>query len=174
MKQNGNRAAALAAQFKKQAKAITSQTVEVKLPVPEIAPDFVFEFIGRRVDIMTMLYSGVLPESLARALLEKRRAVDLSNIEDSAIEMAEEMSADEQLAILDFQRKIACEVCVAPKLVFREPASAEEIDLRDWEHAGKLIVALFNYAMRLSPDVPVATTDGGAEPLKAVESFRPE
>lgn len=170
MKQNGNRAAALAAQFKKQAKAITSQTVEVKLPIPEIAPDFVFEFVGRRVDIMTMLYSGVLPESLARALLETRR----TNVEDSAIEIAEEMSADEQLAILDFQRRIACEVCVAPKLVFREPASAEEIDLRDWEHAGKLIVALFNYAMKLSPDVPVATTDGGAEPLKAVESFRPE
>lgn len=172
MKQNGNRAAALAAQFKKQAKAITSQTVEVKLPVPEIAPDFVFEFIGRRVDIMSMLYSGVLPESLARTLLEKRRAAGLSD--DSAVEIAEEMSAEEQLAILDFQRKIACEVCVAPKLVFRDTVSAEEIDLRDWEHAGKLIVALFNYAMKLSPDVPVATTDGGAEPLKAVESFRPE
>lgn len=121
---------------------------------------------------MSMLYSGVLPESLARALLEKRRAVGLSD--DSAVEIAEGMSAEEQLAILDFQRKIACEVCVAPKLVFRDAANAEEIDLREWEHAGKLIVALFNYAMRLSPDVPVATTDGGAEPLKAVESFRSE
>lgn len=172
MKQNGNRAAALAAQFKKQTKAIATQTIEVKLPIPEIAPDFVFEFIGRRVDIMSMLYSGVLPESLARTLLEKRQAAGLSD--DNAVEIAEGMSANEQLAILDFQRKIACEVCVAPKLVFREAASAEEIDLREWEHAGKLIVALFNYAMQLSPDVPVATTDGGAEPLKAVQSFRPE
>lgn len=172
MKQNGNRAAALAAQFKKQTKAIATQTIEVKLPIPEIASDFVFEFIGRRVDIMSMLYSGVLPESLARTLLEKRQAAGLSD--DNAVEIAEGMSANEQLAILDFQRKIACEVCVAPKLVFREAASAEEIDLREWEHAGKLIVALFNYAMQLSPDVPVATTDGGAEPLKAVQSFRPE
>lgn len=174
MKQNGNRAAALAAQFKKQTKAIATQTIEVKLSIPEIAPDFVFEFVARRVDIMSMLYSGVLPESLARTLLEKRQAAGLANIDESAVEIAEGMSANEQLAILDFQRKIACEVCVAPKLVFREAASAEEIDLREWEHAGKLIVALFNYAMQLSPDVPVATTDGGAEPLKAVQSFRPE
>lgn len=171
-KMNGSksRAAELAAQFKQQTEKAFEQNwrKEVKLPIPSIAPDFVFEFIAQRVDITSLLYNGQLPENFAKQILANRKEATRDEI---AQEFLDEASAEEKKASLDFQVKIAQEVCFAPKLVLREPQSDEEIDLRTLPFSGNLIIALFNYAMGLSPDVPVATTDGGQTSLKAVETF---
>jgi hypothetical protein len=165
-----SRAAALAAQFKDNANRALKETWtrEVKLPIPSIAPDFVFEFVAQRVDITSLLYNGQLPETFAKQLLEARSDGSREQVEREFIDNA---TAEEKKASLDFQIKIAQEVCREPKLVFHDPTSDEEIDLRTLPFSGNLIIALFNYAMGLSPDVPVET-EGGAQPLKAVESFR--
>ena len=149
-----------AAQFKKRIAAVAPPTTIVHLPIPSIAPDFVFEFEARRVSIESMLYSGALPEKLALTLIGHQ--------ETSA---PAELSGAEQLQILEFQRRIACEVCVSPRLVFRDATSDDEVDLRDVPYSGNIIVALFQYAMNLSPDVPVATQSGETT-VDAVERFR--
>lgn len=161
-----DKATALAAQFKAQAeKAMTEQwTREVSLPVPSIAPDFVFTFIARRVDATSMLYAGELPEHFTRLILG-----DADDVAEGA--EPRKVSADEKRAALEFQIKIAQEVCMAPRLVFADPKDETEVDLRKLPFSGNLILALFNYAMNLSPDVPVATTEGGSTSLAAVETF---
>jgi hypothetical protein len=171
-KANGsrNRAAQLAAQFKQQTEKAFEQNwrKEVSMPIPTIAPGFVFTFIAQRVDITSLLYNGQLPETFAKQILANRRE---ASREEIAEDFLNEASAEEKKASLDFQVKIAQEVCYAPKLVFHDPENEEEIDLRKLPFSGNLIIALFNYAMGLSPDVPVATTDGGQTSLKAVETF---
>lgn len=172
MKTNGSKskAALLAAQFREQTEKAFEQNwrKEVSLPIPAIAPDFVFTFIAQRVDITSLLYNGQLPETFAKQILASRKE---ATREDLAEEFLDEASAEEKQASLDFQVRIAQEVCFAPKLVFRDPESEEEIDLRTLPFSGNLIIALFNYAMGLSPDVPVATLDGGETTVKAVETF---
>lgn len=168
MPNNGTRAAALAAQFRRNLSQVAPKTATVRLPIPDIAPDFVFEFVAKRVDIESMLYAGMLPERLALTLMAQRDEAG-----GDAEATAARMTAQEQLAMLDFQRRIACEVCVEPRLVFRAPENDGEIDLREIPYAGNLIVALFTYAMNLSPDVPVATATGETT-VEAVESFRDE
>lgn len=165
-----NRAAQLAAQFKAQSqKALEEKwTKEVSLPIPSIAPDFVFTFIAQRVDLASLLYAGQLPEAFARQILSDRRQ---RTDEEAAEDFLNESSAEEKKAALEFQTMIAREVCKAPKLVFRDPQNDEEIDLRALPFSGNLIIALFNYAMNLSPDVPVGLTDGGQTTVKAVETF---
>lgn len=160
------KAAALAAQFRTQTdKAIAEQwTREVSLPIPSIAPDFVFQFVARRIDATSMLYAGELPEHFTRLILG-----DADDVGDAA--EPRRVSAEEKRAALEFQVKIAQEVCMAPKLVFGDPKDETEIDLRQLPFSGNLILALFNYAMNLSPDVPVKTTEGGSTSLAAVETF---
>lgn len=164
------RAAALAAQFRSQSQKVLAEnwTKEVALPVPSVAPDFVFTFIAQRVDLTSLLYGGQLPETFAKQILANRRE---QTQEEVAEEFLDDSTAEQKQAALDFQVKIAQEVCLAPKLVFREPQSDEEIDLRSLPFSGNLIIALFNYAMGLSPDVPVALTNGGETTVKAVETF---
>lgn len=167
---SGTRAATLAAQFKRNLAKVQPRTAIVQLPIPDIAPDFVFEFVAKRVDIESMLYSGMLPERLAVTLMSQRDDGPATDAET----IAARMTPQEQVQMLDFQRRIACEVCVEPRLVFREPEHEGEIDLREVPYAGNLIVALFQYAMALSPDVPVATAGGWETTVEAVSSFRDE
>lgn len=156
------RAAELAAQFRANAARVEFLTAEVELSIPSIAPDFKFKFVARRIDILTLLHGGVLPEALAQQLLESR--------ERGGEEFAETLTGEETLQLLRFQQHVARQVCVAPKLVFH-PAGEGEIDLREVPFAGELITALFKYAMALSPDVPVATTEGETD-VQAVANFR--
>lgn len=155
------RAAELAAQFRANAARVEFPTAEVELSIPSIAPDFKFKFVARRIDILTLLHGGVLPEALAQQLLESRERGE---------EFAETLTGEETLQLLRFQQHVARQVCVAPKLVFH-PAGEGEIDLREVPFAGELITALFKYAMALSPDVPVPTTEGETD-LRAVANFR--
>jgi hypothetical protein len=171
------RGAALAAQFRAQAQKTVEQvyTAEVRLPIPEIAPGFVFEFIGQRVDINSMLVAGELPEAFARKILAGRvedQEIDKEEAMQRAIHEASLMSVDEKNANLEFQRKIAIKACVSPRLVMQEPTDDEEVDLRALPFAGNLITALFSWAMNgLSPEVPVATVGGEATTVQAVENF---
>lgn len=169
------RAAALAAQFKSQAAKIEeTATAEVRLPIPSVASDFVFEFIGRRIDLNSLLIAGQLPEAYARKLLGAKlddMPADKEAQLQRAIEEANQMTADERKANLDFQRDVALKVCVAPRLVFREAQGDDEIDLREIPWSGDLIAALFQWAMSLSPEVPVAQTDGEETTVAAVETF---
>lgn len=172
------RAAALAAQFKAQAeKYQEAATAEVSLPIPSIAPDFVFHFVGRRVDMNSLLIAGELPESMARKILDAKRE-DLSADKEEqlqrALDEAAQLTLEEKQANIEFQKRIALKVCLEPKLVFHEPKDETEIDLRDVPYAGELIVALFSWAMELSPGVPVATTEGKETTVDAVENFSPQ
>lgn len=165
------RAAALAAQFKQQSqKALAEQwTAEVNLPIPSIAPDFVFTFVAQRIDITSLLYAGELPEAFTKIVFGDRK--EKKSREELAEEFLDENSAEEKKASLQFQIEIAQQVCREPKLVFADPQDDTEVDLRKLPFSGNLIIALFNYAMGLSPDVPVKTLDGGATTLRAVEKF---
>lgn len=170
MKRNGSRGSALAAQFRNQAKAV-QQTATVKLPIPSIAPDFVFEFVARRINLYSLLFAGKLPESLSAALLGAKDPETAERVAENATETAQAMTLPEQLEMLEFQWRIAQEVCVEPRLVMSDSKSEEEIDLRQVDFAGQLIIALYNYAMNLSREVPVATADGQATTVGAVETF---
>lgn len=216
-----SRGAAMAAQFKANASKVVSENWErpARIHIPTIAPDFYFEFIARRIDITSLLYSGELPESFSNQVLRANVAPgDRAAAEERAAEMQEQMTPEDRKASLDFQVKLAKQVCVAPRLMFvaaeraelekktnevkaiflksaeddpirndlmieiaeisRQRAIFEQLagsddtlDLTDIPFSGDLIIALFNYAMGLSPDVPVRTTDGGVTDLKAVETF---
>lgn len=166
-KQNGSRAKELAAQFKQGARKAVDETwtKQVRLPIPSIAPDFVFEFVAKRVDLATMMYAGQLPDFFSRQILLRRQ-----DASDVAAELQEE-SLEEKKASLDLMVKLALAVCAEPKLVLRDPVDDSEVDLREWPFSGNIIEALFRYAMGLSPDVPVEMTDGGETTVKAVETF---
>lgn len=170
--------AAMAAQFKAQAaKVIEATSVDVRLPIPAIAPDFVFEFVGRRIDFNSMLMAGELPESFARQILEAKRQ-ELPPDKDAALEKAMEkamaLSVEEKQENIEFQKTVAQRVCLSPRLVFREAVDDDEIDLRGVPFSGDLIIALFEWAMDLSPEVPVKLVDGEETTVKAVENFSPE
>lgn len=168
----GSRGAALAANFRAAAAAIVVPTQIVRLPIPEIEEGFIFEFEARRIDINSLLMSGALPEAMARTILEIRTPEAAERIVDEARQEAERMTVEEQLQLIEFQKRIAVEVCHEPKLVYRPVCAANEIDLREVSFADKLIRALYAYAMGLSPAVPVATVDGGETTVAAVEEFR--
>lgn len=166
-----SRAANLAAQFRTQATAVVEKDWRalVDLPIPTIAKDFVFRFVAQRVDFTSMLYGGLLPESFARSILDRReRAQNNKDFEDDFEKNAD---YEEKKGALEFQLKIAQLVCCEPKLVMRPAENEEEYDISDLPFSGDLIVALFNYAMGASPGVPVETTKGETT-LKAVETFR--
>lgn len=171
MKRQLRKGGSLASQLMAQAAAHQSETAFVRLPIPDITPDFVFEFQARRVNIQSMLVAGVLPESLARMILEIRTPDAMAKIEEDAGLEAETMSAEDQFKVLEFQRRIAFEVCADPVLVLHEPAAKNEVDLRTIPFADKLVRALYSYAMGLSVGVPVATTEGGETTVEAVETF---
>lgn len=173
-KKSNSRGAALASQLRAQVAKAKPQTASVRLAIPEIAPDFVFEFEAKRIPIQSWLMSGFLPESMARMILSVRTPEAFERIEDDAAAAVDEMSVDEQIALIEFQKKVATEVCVSPKLVYRDATAEDEIDLRDpafADIADKLIKALYAYAMGLSPAVPVATTTGEDTTVEAVETF---
>ncbi len=168
----GSRGAALAANFRAAAAAVLVPTQFVRLPIPEIEAGFVFEFEARRIDINSLLMSGALPENMARTILEIRTPEAAERIVEEARKEAEKMTVEEQLSLIEFQKRIACEVCHEPKLVYRAVRAANEIDLREVPFADKLVRALYAYGMGLSPAVPVATVDGGETTVAAVEEFR--
>ena len=167
-----SRGAALAAQLRTQVAGLTVATQLVRLPIPEIEEGFVFEFEAKRIDINSLLMSGALPESMARTILEIRTPEAAERVADEARTAAEKMTVEEQLQLIEFQKRIAIEVCYEPKLVYRPVIAANEIDLREVPFADKLIRALYAYGMGLSPAVPVARTDGGETTVQAVEEFR--
>lgn len=213
----------MAAQFRSNAVKVTEEVWErpARIHIPAIAPDFFFEFIARRIDITSLLYSGELPESFSNQVLARSNK-QLSEDEKARLEAeyAENQTAEDKAASIAFQVKLAKQVCAAPRLMFVEAERAELIrehaavirhldkatevgdsegiasasfeltevlnirkrferlaaeegtlDLSDVPFSGDLIIALFNYAMGLSPDVPVPTTDGGETTIKAVETF---
>ena len=168
----GSRGAALAALLRGQVQAYEPPTATVRLPIPEISEEFIFEFEAQRIDIHSLLMSGVLPESLARTILEIRSPEAMDRALGEARREVERMTVQQQLDLVEFQRRIALEVCRAPRLVYRPVCAADEIDLREVPFADKLIRALYAYAMGLSPAVPVPTIDGGETTVTAVEEFR--
>jgi hypothetical protein len=172
MKKYSSRGYALATQFRQQLAKVKPQTAIIKLAIPEIAVDFVFEFEAQRPNVQSMLVAGVLPESLARTILEINSPDAAAKVAEDAAEEVDRMSVEEQIRLFEFQRKIAIETCVNPKLVFRDVIDPNEIDLRTVPFADKLISALYRYGMTgLAPGVPVATMDGGETTVAAVETF---
>lgn len=167
------RGASLAAKLRSQVDKVTEAKwrAAVRLPIPAIGPDFVFEFVAQRIDFTSMLYAGLLPDAFARAILGSRERAQSE--QDVADEFMNNASHEEKLGSLEWQLKIAQEVCFEPRLVMRDVQSDSEFDLRTMPFSGDLIIALFNYAMGLSPEIPVQT-EGGQTTLHDVETFRSE
>jgi len=176
--QNGNGGVSLASRFKQKVSAVSKP---LALPVPGIPGDkgFTFECILRRVSVVTMLSEGgELPEGLANKVMGLRPTKAMADAQAQASAMIQqEMTIADLKAIEAFQEKVAIETCVEPKLASGkapEDADPDTIYLDDLPFKPQLITALYNYATALSPDVPVATLDGGETTLTAVESFRPQ
>jgi hypothetical protein len=144
------------------------------LPIPSIAPDFKFRFIARRLELLDLLYNGTLPEAMAAELLASndQGQEKLAEMLTLADEQRQKLSGAEQAKLLAFQKQAAVAVCVAPKLVDGPARNPGEVSLPALPGAGKLIVALFGYAMSLSPGVPVKLTNGKETTLDGVRSFR--
>lgn len=171
-----NRGADLAAQFRKQT-AVARK--EVDLPIPGIpgSPDFRFRCILRRIDVLTLIRHSVLPDRMKRTILglkSEEQVADLQTAADAAArERVAEMTIDDLEAIRAFQREVAQKTCLAPKIVYEDSDDAAAINLspEECEFGHQIVEALYNYAMGLSPDVPVATMDGGETTVAAVEEF---
>ncbi len=179
MSMNGNRAKELAAQFKSKAQAARKA---IELPVPLATdPDFVFPCVLRRLDVVVFVTApnAGLPEHFANTLLGLKpgRAEELKEkAADIAQEETERMSLDDLRSITLFQRRVAQETCLEPRIVFEASDDEGAIDLSapEFAHcADEIVTALYNYGMRLSPDVPV-NVGGNEVSLKSVESFREE
>lgn len=141
-------------------------TAEVSLPVPELGDDFIFQFKARRVDLSQMVLSGMIPESIAKPLLE---AANNGGGKIDPERMWAKLSAGEQLRVLAFQREMAVAVCAEPRLVESREPGAGEVSV--YRLPTPIITELFRYAMGLSPDVPVAMADGKEASVEQIESF---
>lgn len=167
---------ALATQFK--TKAAAARKV-VDLPIPGIPgdPNFKFTCILRRIDVLTLIKGSALPDRLKHTLLGLKPAEVVDDIKAKAEEITKErigaMTIEDIEAIQAFQRTVAVKTCLAPKIVFEPTDDPEAINLDpdECEFGPQIVEALYNYGMNLSPDVPVATTDGGETTVKAVETF---
>lgn len=175
---NNTRAKELAAQFKTKA---TAARKAIELPVPLVTdPDFTFPCVVRRVDVVAFVTApnAGLPEQFANQLLgiKPGRIDELkAKAEEVAAEQTQSMTLDDLKAIQDFQRRIAQQTCLEPRIVFEATDDEGAIDLSspDFAHcANEIVTALYNYGMSMSPDVPVRIAGGAETTLKAVESFR--
>jgi len=175
---NNKRAKELAAQFKTKA---TAARKAIELPVPMVTdPDFTFPCVVRRVDVVAFVTApnAGLPEQFANQLLgiKPGRIDELkAKAEEVAAEQTQSMTLDDLKAIQDFQRRIAQQTCLEPRIVFEATDDEGAIDLSspDFAHcANEIVTALYNYGMNMSPDVPVRIAGGAETTLKAVESFR--
>lgn len=175
---NKSRAAELAAQFKAKQKKVKplSPTAPVSLLIKGVENEdgspLYFDCELRRVDVATMITGGQLPEYLAQKVMaQSANGQSQAQQLEAAQERLATMTPGEVGAMLSFQVRVAQFACVAPKLVFRTPESDDELDMREIEYSGNIISAIFNYSQGLSPDIPIATTDGGMTTLAAVETF---
>lgn len=175
---NNKRAKELAAQFKTKAQ-VARKAIELPVPLATDS-DFTFPCVVRRVDVVAFVTApnAGLPEQFANQLLgiKPGRMDDLkAKAEEIAAEQSQSMSLDDLKAIQDFQRRIAQQTCLEPRIVFEPTDDEGAIDLSspDFAHcANEIVTALYNYGMSMSPDVPVRIAGGAETTLKAVESFR--
>ncbi|MCW5967580.1 MAG: hypothetical protein KIT57_03640 [Blastocatellales bacterium] len=142
-------------------------TAEVSLPVPELGPDFRFVFLARRVNLSQMIVAGSLPERMALPLLEAARSGS-AQVDPEQIWLG--LSAEDQLRVLEFQRRTAAAVCAAPKLV--ESWEPREGEVSIFRLPPAIIKALYQHAMGLSPSIPVRLADGSEASIEQIESFR--
>jgi len=169
---NGNRATTLADQFNQK---VADRRKPVDLPIPAIAPDFVFTFVPKRIDVLRTVYKGGLPEHLINQILGKNQPEKLAEVKAMAEEVAaaevERMTMGDQLAMMDFMRQVAAEVCLEPRIVYEATDDPGAVNLSDSGFVDEIVNALYGYAMGLSPDVPVKTEKGEVN-LAEVETFR--
>lgn len=169
-------AATLAAQFQKQASFARK---EVDLPIPGIPnmPEFKFRCVLRRIDALTLVRKSVLPDALKRMILGLKPEKDVADIKAAAEEAArsrvEQMTIEDLEAIREFQREVAQKTCIAPKIAYSPTDDPGTINLAsdECEFGHQIVEALYNYAMGLSPAVPVPMVDGGETTVAAVEEF---
>ena len=149
----------------------------VDLPIPDIAPDFKFSFLARRIDVITILYSGDagLPEHLVADILGLKEPEKLAKLREEATKVAEEsaqkMDLGDRIAMMKFQRFVAQQVCVAPKIVYGPTTDPESIDLVGTGFVNEFVTALYTYAMKGSPDIPVELENGQEVGLDQVKTF---
>jgi hypothetical protein len=177
-KHNGSRAVSLAAQFKDRAQA-SRIAVELSVPLPN-DPRFVFSCVVRRIDVITLVTSpdAGLPEHFVSSILGVKAPDRLEELQQKAAEIADEttrqMTVADLQAIQRFQRKVAQETCLEPRIVFEETDDEGAINLSDpaFAHCAQEIVsALYNYGMRLSPDVPVKMRGDREASLESIQRF---
>lgn len=148
-------------------------TAEVEIQIDAIRPGFKFKFVARRLDLLTFLYNGSLPEVLAAELMAAtaEQSDRLAEILTLSENRREKLTGLDQAKLMNFQRMLAVQVCVAPKLVEGPALNAGEVSLATLPFAGHIVVALFHYALMLSPGVPVPVEGEKEVDLQQVKNF---
>ena len=161
MSQETNHAINLAAELLTSLTDIQQQqtpTALVEIQINAIRPGFKFKFLARRLDLLSFLYNGSLPEVLAAELMaatpeQSERMAEMLTLDQAR---REKLSGMDQAKLINFQRMLAKQVCVSPKLVEGPALEPGQVSLDTLPFAGHIILALFNYALMLSPGVPIA------------------
>ena len=155
---------------------------EIELPVPlPTDPDFKFLCVVRRLPetlVITTTKAAGLVESFVNEILGTVSPDKLAKLKENAAEAVAEtvkgITVDDLEAIQRFYGLIAQATCLEPKIVFAPTDDPDALDLSAPEYAHcarEIIMALYAYGMKLSPDVPVPTKDGGETSLEAVTNF---
>lgn len=183
---SNNRAAELAARFKEKAQAARK---EIELPVPLASdPGFTFPCVVRRVDLVTLVTAkeAGLPEHFVNSILGTINPEKLQSLKDAAADAASEAqqqgyTVEDLRAIGQFIRKVAQETCLEPYIYFSKDQSydpelnqeaAIDLDAFEYAHcAEEIIKALYEYGLKLSPDVPVKMKGGQEASLESIGNF---
>lgn len=155
---------------------------EIELPVPlPTDPDFKFVCVVRRLPenlIITQTKAAGLVESFVNEILGTVSPDKLAKLRENAAEAVADtvkgLTIEDLEAIQRFYGLIAQATCLEPKIVFEPSDDENALDLTSPEYAHcarEIIMALYSYGMKLSPDVPVPTKDGGETSLEAVTNF---
>ncbi|UOF76942.1 hypothetical protein [Bacteriophage sp.] len=143
------------------AKAAERRAAELN-PVAEVTLDGL-TFRGRRVPLHIWLRAGRVPQFFA-GLLNRDEAADVD-----ADELASQLSPSEVLAFAQFQADVVCHAIAEPRVVTGDAIPAEdEIHLSDLPDS--FVNAVVNWALGMSPDVPIATETGEVS-VNALSNF---
>lgn len=112
-----------------------------------------FRFIGRRIPLQSWIRAGKLPQAILRQIFSNEGDIEI---------IPTELSADEVIQSIEFQRECVCTAVVEPKIVAHDqPLADDEIGYADLcLQMPELVEAIISWAIAGSPGVPVKTKEG--------------
>lgn len=126
-----------------------------------------FRFIGRRVPLQSWIRAGKLPQGILRQIFsDEKKDIEISPAE---------LSADELIQSIEFQRDCVCTAVVEPKIVAHDgPLAEDEIRYADLcVQSPELVEAVLSWALAGSPNIPVKTEEGEVS-VDALARFQQE